>query len=441
MMLLATSSVVFSSCSKDDDKDEKKEVNQEQNQNSNQEQNQNSNQEQNQNSNQEQNQNSNQEQNQNSNQEQNQEQTVEKFTVTIDLNGEKIELGTSTVGQNITVDFDEVVKRSEFDGYEVLSITKDGVEVSGKQEVSANSEYKAEVIKCCAFTAEIPAKNKVLYGVKDLDDYQPTHFWLYSYKTYLKYVYKIGTYTTNTWYDLSEKNKGLLEDRNGSETELNLNYLLKNDGKYYVFSKRYTKSDKTVKGYKTEWVKTSKIAAEDDNQLVINESAKYESGIITIDQKSYAYDGTYLYEICSILEEIDGPTYATGKSPVSFEEAGLTLNDVVNNEYQQYTATKDNDKVNVYKLTYGGYRYSYFALYDWDGDGKISSTEINSTWVVNVKDDTYFTAGASLKGNCGILPDKTYQIYGYRGELNDQNSFIYKDWVVFYFDIEAAREQ
>ena len=60
---------------------------------------------------------------------------VEKFAVNVNLNGESILSQQVEVGQKITLNLDELTKnpltQEALKGYEILSITKDGKEVSG----------------------------------------------------------------------------------------------------------------------------------------------------------------------------------------------------------------------------------------------------------------------------------------------------------------------
>ena len=76
---------------------------------------------------------------------------VEKFAVNVNLNGESILSQQVEVGKKISINLDELTKnpltQEALKGYEILSITKDGKEVSGEVEISAESKFEINAIK------------------------------------------------------------------------------------------------------------------------------------------------------------------------------------------------------------------------------------------------------------------------------------------------------
>lgn len=371
---------------------------------------------------------------------------VEKFSVTIDLNGEKIEIASSEIGKNISIDFDEIAKSDKLKGYEILSITKDGVEIAGKQEVTANSEYKVNAIKYLELVPSAIPNDKLLYFVSEPNSELPVYRWLFNSKqTYnsnkkcIRYVYRIASATNAEEYEYLEESGNL---SGYEEFAMHGYYLMKGGDNYYVLKKRYSKKDNTVKGYQTEWEENNvKISKEDINEAnesltIADEGVEYNDGIIKItkdeQETSYIYDGTYLYQIHFAPELKDIPTYITNKTAKELGENEAS--NYIQNPY--YTIDKIADNINIYSATSQVYySTSYFALYDWDGNGTVSQEEFDNTWVAK-SEEMIFGNCKSLHGEATVYPDKTFNIYGQTGALTDENCFFYGNYFVFYYEFQ-----
>ena len=93
---------------------------------------------------------------------------VEKFAVNVNLNGESILSQQVEVGKKISINLDELTKnpltQEALKGYEILSITKDGKEVSGEVEISAESKFEINAIKYATLEYQLPANGKILHS-------------------------------------------------------------------------------------------------------------------------------------------------------------------------------------------------------------------------------------------------------------------------------------
>ncbi len=87
---------------------------------------------------------------------------VEKFAVNVNLNGESILSQQVEVGKKISINLDELTKnpltQEALKGYEILSITKDGKEVSGEVEISAESKFEINAVKYAFWNSNCPMK-------------------------------------------------------------------------------------------------------------------------------------------------------------------------------------------------------------------------------------------------------------------------------------------
>ncbi|MBQ3688987.1 MAG: hypothetical protein II937_03880 [Bacteroidales bacterium] len=282
---------------------------------------------------------------------------VEKFAVNVNLNGETILSQQVEVGKSMSLNLDELQKnpllQEKLKGYEILSITKDGKEVSGEVEISAESKFEINAIKYAVLEFQLPNEDgKILYaskvvqveneGVKKIailldqptppvkdappadynDDARPAEpqtstipvhydYWAYTSSdnklkklerstvktedyTHLFYNPEENVYdyeqATGKLYTYGPTRKSAPEEKKYYDS-----YFFKTGDKYYQtrYTVRYVKSDATVKGYKTAWI----LEKSDDSNDRTPKSKAEDTPIYTITDekfseigKEYSYD-------------------------------------------------------------------------------------------------------------------------------------------------------
>ncbi len=245
---------------------------------------------------------------------------VEKFAVNVNLNGESILSQQVEVGQKFTLNLDELTKnpltQEALKGYEILSITKDGKEVSGEIEISAESKFEINAIKYATLEYQLPKEGEILHSskVRQLEfgegkkrpkadapiiNFEPLprqriaipatsdifDTWIQSTSDNKLYMLTRSTEESENKinYNYADENFFSYEQTTGkiyiSESGLHskyaapienekeyLGYFFKIGDKYYEANlNRYTKSE-TVKGFKTTWTS--------ENSNVINKEIK-----------------------------------------------------------------------------------------------------------------------------------------------------------------------
>ena len=232
-------------------------------------------------------------------------------------------------------------------GYEILSITKDGKEVSGEVEISAESKFEINAIKYAVLEFQLPNEDgKILYASKVvqveedgfkkrailLEDYQlaprvrgdfqteeetskiPVYYdyWAYTssdnkLKKLERSTVKSEDYTSLFYnpkgnvYDYEQATGKLYSDnifvgKSASAEEKYYNsYFFKNGDKYYqTYSPiRFAKSDAAVKGYKTAWI--FEKSDDSNDRLKKNEAADVPVFTIT-DEKFSEFGNEYSYD-------------------------------------------------------------------------------------------------------------------------------------------------
>ncbi|MBQ3688990.1 MAG: hypothetical protein II937_03895 [Bacteroidales bacterium] len=273
-----------------------------------------------------------------------------KFSVTVTLDNKTIFTKEGETGKSITLDLDKLAEepllKEALKGYEILSFTKDGKEISGEQTITADAKYEINAIKIAFLEYTLPEDGKLLYekeveesddlkmkkGIRKIDiqeqpvdiQVEPTTYETWYYTTsnnQIEYIIRqseIGIYdspimggytfdaTTGKLYDEA------LRDGDGDESDNNFEaYLFKVADKYYTTPIRYKKSKDGVKGYQTEWTienadriigKNAVVEDEDEDEDLtaedlalkftadkvtyagLNIDYKYQDGIITFSQ-------------------------------------------------------------------------------------------------------------------------------------------------------------
>ena len=356
-----------------------------------------------------------------------------KFSVNINLNGEPIIAQQGEVGKNFSLNLEELAAQEALKGYEILSISKDGNEVSGNEiEITADSKIEINAVKYATLEYELPnQEGKILYSKQESNfsnvarmkkDLRviPTdrlvkrpkelvdESWIYTTSdNKLKvlhrlsdehnYIENAGEYSIS--YDKTTGKVYTVYDNRFIEPEEDddeRGYFFKIGDKYYIAFNRFKKSDETVKGYKTTWTidaptvaDVAKLIKKDGVKLVEPEEVKSEQNPdITITDEKFG-ESDYDYEDGIITVKINAD------NEVKFVYDGTYLYAIVD-EYSFSDYTKlDNGKLlsiaqaslpedfksemfsfagdkknNVYVYKMGNMP-SYIGFYDWNGDGKV----------------------------------------------------------------------
>jgi hypothetical protein len=417
---------------------------------------------------------------------------VEKFAVNVNLNGESILSQQVEVGKKISINLDELTKnpltQEALKGYEILSITKDGKEVSGEVEISAESKFEINAIKYATLEYQLPKEGEILHSSKvsqieegrkrikkdaPIINFEPLPGQLIAIPTTSK--------ISDTWIQSTSDNKLYILTRSTrkSENKINYNYAYENfvsyeqtTGKIYIsesglrskyaapienekeylgyFFKigdkyyeadldRYTKSE-TVKGFKTTWTSENSDDEDPVNITITDEkfdeySYDYKNGIITVkvsadNEHKFIYDGTYLYIINKEADKItDFITFNEGKL-WSIEKAQVPEN--IANSFEQINGT---DGTYVYRPK-GADAYIQYGFYDWNKDNEIEipatdggNDEFMNTIVgkyENYPFGQYFYFGSQLY----IFPDGKICLNNYYGDIKDNSVFTDGNYVV-----------
>jgi len=354
---------------------------------------------------------------------------VEKFAVNVNLNGESILSQQVEVGKKISINLDELTKnpltQEALKGYEILSITKDGKEVSGEVEISAESKFEINAVKYAVLEFQLPnEEGKILHASKVVQEEEgsstiPVHYDYWAYTSSDNKLKKLERSTVKTedytslFYN-PEENVYDYEQATGKlytygptrksapeENKFCDSYFFKNGDKYYqTYSPvRYVKSDAAVKGYKTAWIfeksddsndRLKKNEAADGPVFTItdekfSESEKeysydYKNGIITVkisadEEYKFIYDGTYLYEIMTEYSLIDysrADAKINEKKLVDITKIELE-GDINADDYE--TIGGKNDPY-VYKIKDKNQdEPTLYGAYDWNENSKIDADD------------------------------------------------------------------
>lgn len=419
---------------------------------------------------------------------------VEKFAVNVNLNGESILSQQVEVGKTISINLDELTKnpltQEALKGYEILSITKDGKEVSGEVEISAESKFEINAIKYATLEYQLPKEGEILHSskVRQLEfeegrkrikkdapiiNFEPLPGQLIAIPTTSK--------ISDTWIQSTSDNKLYMLTRSTEESENKidynyayeeffsyeqttgkiyrsesglrskyaapienekeyLGYFFKIGDKYYEADiNRYTKSE-TVKGFKTTWTSENSDDEDPVNITITDEkfdeySYDYKNGIITVkvsadNEQKFIYDGTYLYMIWNEADKItDFITFNEGKL-WSIEKAQVP--EYIANSFEQIDGT---DGTYVYRHK-GASAYIQYGFYDWNKDNKIdiSATEGGYDEMMNTiveKFENYpFGQYFYFDSELYIFPDGKIQINNYYGDIKDNSVFTDGNYVV-----------
>lgn len=282
---------------------------------------------------------------------------VEKFAVNVNLNGESILSQQVEVGKKISINLDELTKnpltQEALKGYEILSITKDGKEVSGEVEISAESKFEINAIKYAVLEYQLPNEDgKILHaskvvqveneGVKKIailldqptppvkdappadynDDARPVEpqtstipvhydYWAYTSSNNELYMLERSTVKTEDYTHLFYNPEGNVYDyeqatgklytygptRKSAPEEKKVydSYFFKTGDKYYQtrYTVRFEKSDAAVKGYKTAWI----FEKSDDSNDRLKKNEAEDTPIYTItDEKFNGFGKEYSYD-------------------------------------------------------------------------------------------------------------------------------------------------
>ena len=403
---------------------------------------------------------------------------VEKFAVNVNLNGESILSQQVEVGQKITLNLDELTKnpltQEALKGYEILSITKDGKEVSGEIEISAESKFEINAIKYATLEYQLPANGKILHTQQTLAS---TSIGLKKDASEMRTSYDSWIYTTgdNELEEIIRIIDGdIVEDyesRNyeydtktgelkiphkeviGKEEKINEaeekgsveNYLFKIGDKYYMTT-RFTKTNNEAKGYQTEWSREiDRIIARRKDQLVEPSSEEstttekititsenisyttpfyseeettyeYKDGIITLKNGMQGiYDGTYLYKVTDVFDIEDYKPFKTG------ELADLSGTNFITNW------EKIDDNVNIYHYRNDDSYYNVRGAYDWNKDEQVDEVEWYNTMVGKYK-TLPFGRIDNMPGF--IFPDHKITDFGELVDLTEDDIFTYEGYIV-----------
>jgi hypothetical protein len=394
---------------------------------------------------------------------------VNKFTVTITLNGTKVFSQEAEEGKSITLNLDKLAEnplvQDALKGYEILSITQDGKEVNGEITVNTTANYEINAIKYAVLEYALPANGKILhssfYNEKSTSkrggDPEHTDIWAYAtkdnkLKCLFRYEYaekqyqisqKIRQYdaTTGIIYDESYFNKTYY-----AENKTYYNYGFMVGDKYYITEyERFEKTNASAKGYQTEWNQKiinpdySKDAIEENNSeenaetVEINSitiaadkvaddaseetSYEYKDGFITLENgKKYIYDGTYLYEVTSEFDIEDYTPFPT-----------IELADVSNEKFADGYSKKDNTNVFIDEDDF--FAGQYYGAFDWDND-QIDQSDWFNTAIGEY--DTYPLGEIDTKwGTFSVFPDNKVYVYSLTYDLGTDKIFTYGNYIVF----------
>jgi len=407
---------------------------------------------------------------------------VEKFAVNVNLNGESILSQQVEVGKKISINLDELTKnpltQEALKGYEILSITKDGKEVSGEVEISAESKFEINAIKYATLEYQLPANGKILHsqptlasvGLKKITPEKRT-------SSYDSWIYTTGDNELmeilrtiegdiledyeSINYEYDTKTGGLKIPHKvprGKEEKINEpaekgsveNYLFKIGDKYYMTT-RFTKTNNEAKGYQTEWSReTDRFIARSKDQLVeplphielsseestttekititsekfsytnpylseVEATYEYKDGIITSKNGMQGfYDGTYLYKVTAVFDIEDYKPFKTG------DLADLSGKNFITN-YE-----KIDDNVNIYQYRGGTSDYVYGA-YDWDKDEQVDEVEWYNTIVGKYKTLPF---GRINNTPIFIFPDHKIIYDDELANLTENDIFTYEGYIV-----------
>lgn len=398
-----------------------------------------------------------------------QNKNVEKFTVTINLNGNPLPLIFSEEkGKTIDINIDDDLLKNEnlkdyLKVYEIISITKNGEEVKDKITFDSDAKIEITAIKYADVKKQLPnEEGKILYYIGKYkgfnEEVETVERWAYTTKEkellsiLIRENYKDKVHAdayNEVWAYDSEKEILYLPSPGRKKADIlekPKNYFLKNGDKYYQTSFfRFVKKDNTVKGYQTEWIKEEI----DDNNIKKNDieepatiesytitadkfgdlKYEYKDGIITLeDGNKYIYDGTYLYYVIYEYSLIDYTNPFKSDNLLEYRDG------IIETEAHQigkitdvFTAENRIDNTNIYSDD----NDVLWGIYDWDNDNTITFDEFWNTYID--KFDTY-PFGSFFDG-CTIYPDG--KIVSYNNDLYDYKNnyiFIYNDeYIVFDF--------
>ncbi|MBQ3688988.1 MAG: hypothetical protein II937_03885 [Bacteroidales bacterium] len=405
---------------------------------------------------------------------------VEKFAVNVNLNGESILSQQVEVGKKISINLDELTKnpltQEALKGYEILSITKDGKEVSGEVEISAESKFEINAIKYATLEYQLPANGKILHS-------QPTLASVGLKKTApeMRTSYDVWIYTTGdnelmgilrtSVGDIVEDYKSINYEYDTKTGEFKIipkviigkaeakvpvakvptekNYLFKIGDKYYMTT-RFTKTNNEAKGYQTEWSREmNRIIARSKDQLVepfpiepsseesttteeititsekisyttpfsseVEATYEYKDGIITSKNGMQGfYDGTYLYKVTAVFDIEDYKPFKTG------ELADLSGTDFITN-YE-----KIGNNVNIYQYKDGASDYVKGA-YDWNTNEQVDNMEWYYTIVEKYKTLPF---GPIDYMPIFIFPDHKITYFDELTDLTENDIFTYEGYIV-----------
>jgi len=416
---------------------------------------------------------------------------VEKFAVNVNLNGESILSQQVEVGKKISINLDELTKnpltQEALKGYEILSITKDGKEVSGEVEISAESKFEINAIKYATLEYQLPKEGEILHSSKvrqygegirkDAPIIKPLPGQLITIPT--------TSDISDTWIQSTSDNKLYMLTRNTEESENKINYNYANEnfvsyeqttGKIYAsepmrvsirskyaapienekeylgyFFKigdkyyeadinRYTKSE-TVKGFKTTWTSENSDDEGPVNITITDEkfdeySYDYKNGIITVkvsadNEQKFIYDGTYLYEINNEADKItDFITFNEGKL-WSIEKAQVP--EYIANSFEQID---EADGTYVYRPKEGAPAYIQYGFYDWDKNNKIDIPATDGGYdemmntIVGKFENYPFGQYFNFRSQFYIFPDGKIKLDSYYGDIKDNSVFTDGNYVV-----------
>ena len=394
----------------------------------------------------------------------------------------------------MSLNLDELQKnpllQEKLKGYEILSITKDGKEVSGEVEISAESKFEINAIKYATLEYQLPANDKILHsqptltsvGLKKITPEKRTSSydsWIYTtgdneLMEILRTTYEgdFVEYSSSCRnYEYDTKTGGLKIPHKvprGKEEKINEavekgsveNYLFKIGDKYYVTT-RFTKTNNEAKGYQTEWGREMDLhVARSKDQLVEplppietpKESTKTEK--ITITSENISYTNPFYSEEEATYEYKDG--IITSKNGMQGFYDGTYLYKVTAvfdiEDYKPFKTgdladlsgknfityyEKIDDNVNIYHHTRDDSYYNVKGAYDWNKDEQVDEAEWDNTMVGKYKTLPF---GPINNMPVFIFPDHKIIYLDKLADLTENDIFTYEGYIVINREKLSGRE-
>ncbi len=422
---------------------------------------------------------------------------VEKFAVNVNLNGESILSQQVEVGQKFTLNLDELTKtpltQEALKGYEILSITKDGKEVSGEVEISAESKFEINAIKYATLEYQLPANGKILHSQPTLpseglkkaapDRETSEDSWIYTtgdnelmgilrimvgdiavHSEFINFEYDTKTGELKNISDLAIgkakiKKTDIKEPIDLEPIDLEpvakvpteKNYLFKIGDKYYKTT-RFTKTNNEAKGYQTEWSREiGGIIARSKDQLVEpspiepspEESTTTEK--ITITSEKISYTPPFSSEVEATYEYKDG--IITSKNGMQGFYDGTYLYKVTavfdTEDYKPFNTGKlaDLSGTNFYFLEYYEKINDNVNIYQDTRDDSYYNVKGAYDWNTDEQVDglewyntiveKYYTLPfGPIDYGLYIFPDHKITYYGELANLTEDDIFTYEGYIV-----------